>query len=503
MRKIIALWVLLIASVATAAQPLFVYEGDGLTVRVTTISEEDATVGGELVRGGKAYPFTGELSIDNGAEVVTGSYSDGTKKYPFTTTQREGDTTLILSTGGKQYRLSERDVAEAAAPAENPDHGPLGDDTPAADAQPRPKPTEPIRDRTAGDGIAKPGPANGAEAKNLPPQMKFSLTEFRDINMGNVVAYTMLVPEGFTPEGHIEWSQDRTPYPQMKIKVVGKDRSQITFMPASTFTYSEATQLALQESAAMGMRSPIPEKQGVAPPQDLGAWVVDWVRENNKEVSNVRLVSDKRDAALEAMMTKQSRDGGNNGSTWEVHQVVFTYDLDGVPFTEELNLTYARNEPMLTRNINMWNWMLFVNSDVRAPSDKFEAMRPVMMAAVSSMRTVPKWFTQSQHVIMEITRRNHQIGMDQIRERGRYYDQLSDQNMADWKAKQKIDDARQNERINLINGTADFKGPDGNNVKLPNDYNHYYVDEQGNYIGSNRELNQSGLTPLEPQNFGG
>lgn len=53
--------------------------------------------------------------------------------------------------------------------------------------------------------------------------------------MDNVVAYTMLVPDGWQFQGHVEWSKDKTPYPQRVIKVTAVDGSWVNFSPALSF----------------------------------------------------------------------------------------------------------------------------------------------------------------------------------------------------------------------------------------------------------------------------
>jgi len=322
-------------------------------------------------------------------------------------------------------------------------------------------------------------------AEEPPAQIKLRSVEFKDVNMGNVVAYTMLVPEGWKAEGHIEWSNERTPYPQRKIEVIADDNSRIHFLPAMPFAYSEATQLAIDEAAAMGLPLLIPRQSGEPPPKKLGEWLMTHIPKVDKRPKNLKLVEDNRDKATEEAIAKQSRAAGNAATTIEIHTVKFTYELDGVPFTQEVNFTYFRNPTLETRNINMMSWMLFSNINVRAPSAKFDKVKPLLYASAQSLRSVPKWFTQSQMLIMEITRQNHAIGMEQIRQRGRFYDQISDDNFAAWKKSQAVGDAKQNDRINAINEVQDFRDANGLSVKLPIHYKHYYTDGKGNYLLSN------------------
>ena len=121
-------------------------------------------------------------------------------------------------------------------------------------------------------------------------------------------------------------------------------------------------------------------------------------------------------------------------------------------------------------------------------------------ASVASLRTIPEWFTQQQLVLMDITRRNHAIGMEEIRKRGEHYSRMSDESFAAWKRSVAIGDKQQNDRINTIRGVDDFRATDALPVKLPIHYKHYYGDGKGNYLMTNSTLDRPGSewTPLEP-----
>ncbi|MEO7724964.1 MAG: hypothetical protein ABIU29_09835 [Chthoniobacterales bacterium] len=113
---------------------------------------------------------------------------------------------------------------------------------------------------------------------------------------------------------------------------------------------------------------------------------------------------------------------------------------------------------------------------------------------------MPQWFTQQQLLLMEITKQNHIIGMEEIRRRGQYYDQLSDASFAAWKKSQASSDRQQNVRINRIQEGDDFRDSNGLRVKLPIHYKNYYGDGRGNYLMTNSTLDKpdSSWTELEP-----
>jgi len=478
------------------------------------------------MRGNTTFPFTGKMSSDGSVETVKGTFKAGDQTYDFTSTQGEDDDFVTFTTGSKKYRLAMKggtdmddeglDVDRLIAqqnPVRTPDRAPVMPDREpvmtdrapmVADRAPVASDRAPVTsDRAPVVFDRAPQPMTnrtGAQGANVPGDVKLRKVEILDINMGNVPAYTMLVPDGWKVEGHIEWSNDKTPYPQKKFSVTGPDNSRINFLPAMSFAYSEITDVARQESAAMGMPQVIPDRQGVAPPRDLGAWIVSALQQGNKQIRNVRLVEDKRDTVTEQAVAEMSRQAGVAVTGEQtIHIVTITYDKDGVPFTERLNLSYGKLPPSYTRNINMWSWMLFTNSIVSAPTAKFEQMTPLLYTSVNSLRTVPQWYTQQQELIMQISRNNHQIDMAAIRKRGETYSQISDTQHAAWKKTVASSDNQQNDRINSIYEVSDFKDTDGLGVKLPIHYDNYYSDGKGSYLMTNNASNPgSDWSKLEP-----
>ncbi len=101
---------------------------------------------------------------------------------------------------------------------------------------------------------------------------------------------------------------------------------------------------------------------------------------------------------------------------------------------------------------------------------------------------------------MEITRRNHIIGMEEIRRRGQYYSDLSDANYAAWKRSVASSDRQQEARIDAIYEVEPFRDADGLPVKLPIHYQNYYSDGKGNYVMTNSTMDEPGSewTKLEP-----
>ena len=423
----------------------FSFSGDGLTVVVTQYDDDQGAVAGTIEREGRRYPFTGKLTTEDDAEVVQGSFSVGGERFPFRTRQAAGSDEVLFTTGNRTYRLR---------PGGRLDAAPAGENRPAA-------------------------PAGGATTLDQP----LKRVTFRDMSMGGVVSHHMLIPVDWKHEGHIEWSQD-TYFPQTRVKVTGPDGSRITLMPAMNFSYTEVNPVPGFE--------PIPP-QGTPPPQRLGEWVVSAVRQYNPAASNVQLISDERDMALEASQNAANQQMRSNAQDerFQVHRITYAYDMDGSRYREQWLVSYVVMPPLVNQNIRAVTWSLYPIVMVTAPDTRFEQIRPTLLAIYGTFRQVPKWWVQMMEVRSEIIAQRHRDNMEAIRRRGQMYDQMSDAQFRLYKQKMSgptaglHSDAAQDQRIQGIYEVQDYRDRDGSLVELSIHPKHVFSDGQGNLLLTN------------------
>ena len=147
---------LTISRPAAAADPMALYEGDGVTLTVHTDDPDTGQQTGTITFKGNTYPFTAVTNAGGGA---AGSFEAEGHRYSFNTLPRDRGR-LLFATGSRRYTL---EPIELPPPAVRP-HGPGGggppDDpdargggrpgVPAAQAgggalcrgRPRPRPTD-------------------------------------------------------------------------------------------------------------------------------------------------------------------------------------------------------------------------------------------------------------------------------------------------------------------------------------------------------------------------
>ena len=310
---------------------------------------------------------------------------------------------------------------------------------------------------------------------------------FPDVTMGTPEAYTVLLPDNWSAEGKIEWRPvGEVPFPQQMIEITSPQNGRIIFSPLMTFSY---------------MEGPGMESQGVPPPADFPQWFVQSLAQANPKVSNVQLVSSRRDAKSEAFLAKVERDtGGLGGMEREVYVLVWEYDEGEIRRREEANVTFVRFAPYESANLNSQLWSISHTGSISAPAQQFAAQRLSLLNVGGTLRPTPQWHTQSQAVIAEMSRRRAANNWEIIKERGRQISQVSDADYAKYKRDMSGGDAAQRTRINGIYETDDFKDTNGDIVNLPMHYHHVFSDGKGNYVLSNNSHDKPGelWEPIQP-----
>ncbi len=419
---------LLLATPLPAEEPLHVYSGKEMTVKVFFEDEDSGEVGGEILLAGETHPFTG-VAEDDGS--VEGNLIIKGRSQPFTATIK-GDA-VSLTTAGKTYQLGKGRAPDAPAPEAAP---------------------------------AKPVPMPGA--------MRLKRVELRDVTMGGVVSHRMLIPHDWNLTGHIEWSTDGTATWQFNFRATGPDQQKIARIPAMTFSHT------------VSKRGGFPP-QGTPPPDNLGAWLVGYIRQNNREVGEVRLIEDRVDTKAGQLWREQSAAIGVDlkNISAEIHVVTIAYQKQGVAMREEIGLNYTRYTPLDNINLHSRMWSIFTNGIIAAPEADFARLRPQLMAIAGTLEMDPRWWNQMMQLRGEFLTRKHQDAMAEIRRRGQMYDRISDEQFASWKRWNAQDNEAQRRRVQGIYEVQDYRDVDGSSVELPFHHKHVFSDGQGNYLLTN------------------
>ncbi len=501
-------------------QPIYAYAGDGLTLNVLRLDEAGGTLAGEIVSGNNVYPFTAQITEADGTEAIRGSFVVNGTPFPFNARQND-DESVTFSTGAKTYRLLPRNPNPPVNPPQPP--GPVPQPPPVNPPQPpqppasdpnvdnplNPRPPvppvqqDPNNPLNVGPGPApvNPPPRTNVAPAGAPETLALRRAEFPDVNMGNVVAYTIMVPQDWKTEGRIEWSQNATPFPQQILNVTTPEGGLLFRNPMMYFSYVEANPIP-------GMPNIPP--QGTPLPADIGQWYVQLAEQThsanpNREFHNIRLVSNRRDNAAEQAYREAGRQMGANtqNDDYRIHHLVLSYDRNGVPYREELTLMHNIFQPYANQNIRSVDWQAQVQYSVAAPVAVFDKLGPQLRAAYSTYMPTPKWFTQSQLLLMDLSQQRIRDFAAAIRDRAAIYDQISQSQVDTFNKRMASMDKDQNQRVNSIYEVDDFRDTDGSMVKLSFHYKHTYSNGKGGYIQTNSTLNKPGseYTEIFPHQF--
>lgn len=321
-------------------------------------------------------------------------------------------------------------------------------------------------------------PAKATAAKRA-GAIRLKLHSFPDSSMGAPSAYTVILPPQWKAQGNVEWQPvGQALFPQTKFDIRSPQDGRIRFQPPSHFSYMEAPGMA---------------PQGTPAPANFPRWLVQAISATNRKVSNVKLVSSRRDSRAEASLAAINRSvGGGNGMTNEVWLIVMDYTEAKVRKRQEAAITYTRFAPYLSQNMNSQMWSMAPSAAISAPINLFPALKAQLSRVANTVRPTPQWHVQSQNLIAEMSRQRSENNWAIIRERGRQIGQASDADYARFKKDMARGDAAQRQRINSINETDDFRDTTGSIVNLPMHYNHVFSDGKGNYVLSNNSGDRPG-----------
>lgn len=443
LKTVVSVLVALLA-VAAVAQPMH-FEGDSVRVRLAGDGKGSFT--GEITYNSATYPLTATGKLDG---QLKGTFIANQTSYEFVA-QSAADG-LTLESGGKTYRLK-----------------------------------------------------RAAAAAVVPAQITLKRVEIHDAQMGDRVSHTLYIPEGWSFEGKTEWSEGVIIYPQQKVEVRSPEGFSVRFEPALHLGYSEMDPNFVLQLKQNGLWNPQinQERSGLPPPNDIGEFLVGYMTRNNKAISNVRLVDQKRDRDAEDASRKANPAAQVDGS--ETHIVNVEYQRNGVLIREEINLLYAKGQPQRGPTGTIWSYDIMPTIIVAAPPGDFAEVRPLLYSIANSLSATPEWNFASQQVLSEIQAARHQQNMqniqnwgDAIRKAGEANSKISDARLKVWMDNQKTDDEKQRDRVRRIYDIYTHTTADGSKVGVPLGHNHLYKTNDGKFIASQQAIpNNPSLTPVD------
>jgi hypothetical protein len=224
---------------------------------------------------------------------------------------------------------------------------------------------------------------------------------------------------------------------------------------------------------------------------------------NNKAISKVHLISQKRDRDAETALRNALPAG--LGDSGEVHVVTVEYERDGATIREEVNLIYSRGQPLRAPVGSSWSYTIITSAIVSGPPEGFAEARSLLYSIASSLTPTAQWHYASQQVLLEIQTARHEQNMQNIHrwgqsilKAGQEFSKLSDAQLNQWKKDQKVDDEKQRDRVRRIYDIYTQTTADGSKVGVPLGHDHLYKTNDGKFVASQNAIpNNPNLTPVE------
>ncbi|MCK0165629.1 hypothetical protein [Marinobacter sp. S6332] len=325
----------------------------------------------------------------------------------------------------------------------------------------------------------------------------------RDPEMNNMVASTVLVPEGWTLEGGIT----RMPSQLYNIPLISDvtisapDGRAVRFFPSLSFEFSRLSQSQVMQPTPGGVfYLPLPESPG--------QWLMQMVQRNpDPDVTNLRLVSEEVVPELTQKLRQQNTqifqmvDQSNMTTTpmgygqqfdTQATKLVLSYNKDGLALEETVLVIWQYFVLIQQGQMSAGSWSINRMRSFRGPEGSNYLEDAVLAAIVQSTRTNPAWDAEMQRYWQKI-RGIQQKGANDRRANQQDHNRKMQQINSDinniivggYKERSAASDRMQQQHVDAIREETPYATPSGETIKLPSFYDHVYTDGNGTYILNN------------------
>ncbi len=369
--------------------------------------------------------------------------------------------------------------------------------------------TPPVAGSGAGDGR----PAAPAQA----PPVRLRPATITDPELGGLESHTLLTPEGWRLEGGPIWNlATATNLVTLDLRLADAALRQVRVLPNRLYTFTDNPQIAQQMGGRPG-QTVGPGTTFQAPPESPSQHVLrDLVPLLRPGAGEVRVLASRpapavleQYTAIYAPLIEQARqmdaewrmqDGSRAWVSIDAGHVRVAYREDGQSYEEEFFVAYLRNDTRMSGRGLMpdtfnSSWQRIDGSSARAPEGALDALLPLAISTVQSVRATPRWSAVLAEMHTRISSARHQANMEQLRrqreELSKRSESLVDLHFEGWKKRQATEDRLQRSLVNSIHGVDDFVRSDGTRVSLPDGYDRvFYSPTDGGYILTNDSLLQ-------------
>jgi hypothetical protein len=333
-----------------------------------------------------------------------------------------------------------------------------------------------------------PGTANARPVTDAPPPPRkspYRLLGVLDPGISNMVAFAIKIPSGWQVKQRFErqWNGS-APYNQIYVGLRSPDGAdQIEYLPSTAYFFTDGPMARNMREMARAYGTQ-PATPGELAPMPALAYI-----------RQVLLPHLARQGVRLAVTGSKEAPPQQTGSVTRSSAYVAGTLPDG---------KQARVECLLTLTTTQLNGETYYSWEalptISQSSHDIAACYAHTKVAQNSFVVNPAWQQQNQQLVSkgvqvnsDINRKNHDIRMDALRSQAESRD-------AAYQARSASQDRQAEAFGDLMKGEAKYEDQaTGERVKVADQYQHVYKDQQGNYIGSNTPIAASQVNWQELQ----
>ncbi|MCU0576171.1 MAG: hypothetical protein MUD15_05000 [Desulfobacterota bacterium] len=309
---------------------------------------------------------------------------------------------------------------------------------------------------------------------------------YRDPNVNNAEAFSLLIPEGWQFQGGVEWVLDNPVMPAtIRFRVRNPSgHEELEIFPNLALFWSDNQML--MSMFPLGSRYFGAEVRPPVGPQEALTGIV--IPRSRGNAAGLKVLSAGAMPELaQALRAGASQPGMQTFG--DAARARIEYVKDGIPVEEDFfAVVEGYSYPVQTMQgvATYTNWYVDYIFSYKAAKGKLDANATLFRAMTDSFRVTPQWFNTCNQVV-DILVRNQLKFIQSMGELSRYISQtnseISDSMMQSYNERQKIYD-RIGEKISeTIRGTEHYYNPiEGSEVELPGGYKHVWTNAGGEYI---------------------
>jgi len=325
----------------------------------------------------------------------------------------------------------------------------------------------------------------------------------RDPGMNNIVASTVLVPEGWSLEGGItrQSSQLYNMPVVSDVTISAPDGRAVRFFPSFSFEFNHGSPgQEMQPTPGGSLYLPLPESPG--------QWLMQMVQRNpDPTVSDVRLISEEVVLELTQKLRQQNAqmyqmvEQGNITSApmgygqqfdSQATKLVLTYKQNGIAVEETVLVTWHYLIMIHQGQVSAGSWSINLMRSFRGPAGTNYLADAVLSAIVQSIRTNPVWEAEMQRYWQKLAGIQQKGASDRKaswqdhnRKMQKINSDINDIIVGGYQERSAASDRIQQQYVDTIREETPYTTSSGETIKLPSFYDQVYTDGNGTYILNN------------------